>query len=113
LDIIEPSIAGRRTVLLSTSADLLRRLHSQSVVEAIEIIEQADGAHQFHNFAFIVKTANVSPQLVVDAMGIAGNALGQAQRDLLFFREIGSVFEIGQVLDLLVAVAVPSRLDGV
>jgi len=85
----------------------------QSVVEAIEIIEQADGADQLHDFAFVVKAANVGPKLVVNAMGIAGDAFGQAQRDFLFFREIGSVFEIGQVLDLLVAVAVPSRLDGV
>ena len=91
---------------------LLSRLHLERVVEAIEVIEQPDGAHQLHDFAFIEVSAHVGPELVVDSVSVAGNALGQAQRDLLFFREVGPVFEVGQFPNLLFAVAVPSRLDG-
>jgi hypothetical protein len=45
-------------------------------------------------------------------MRIAGDVLGQAQRDFVFFREIAALLKVGKIFDLLVAPAVPSRLDG-
>ena len=45
-------------------------------------------------------------------MRIAGDVLGQAQRDFVFFREITALLKVGKIFDLLVAPAVPSRLDG-
>jgi hypothetical protein len=45
-------------------------------------------------------------------MSIAGDALRQAESDLLFFGEIAALLEVGQIFNLLVAPAVPSRLDG-
>jgi hypothetical protein len=51
--------------------------------------------------------------LVINGMSIAGDALSQAESQFLFFSEIGALLEVCEVLDLLVAPAVPSRLDGV
>lgn len=91
---------------------LLRRLHQQSIVEAIEVIKKPDRRDQLHDLSFIVVLAQRAPELVINGMSVPGDALGQTESHFLFFAEIAALLEVGQVLDLLVAPAVPSRLDG-
>lgn len=56
--------------------------------------------------------AQRTPELVIKRMSVPGDALGQPQSHFLFFAEIGALLKVGQVLDLLVTPAMPSRLDG-
>lgn len=48
----------------------------------------------------------ISPEFFVNIVGVERDTLGEAQRDLFFFGEIGAVLEIAGVLDLFAGVAV-------
>jgi hypothetical protein len=52
------------------------------------------------------------PELVINRMRVARDAFSQAERHFIFFGEIAALLKIRQVLDLLLAPPVPSRLDG-
>ena len=91
---------------------LLRRLHQQRIIEAIEVVKQPDSGNQLHDLTFIVVPAQLVPELVIHGMSVAGDALGQTQSYFVLVREIATLLKVGQVFDLLVAPAVPSRLDG-
>jgi hypothetical protein len=92
---------------------LLRRLHLQRVIKTVEIVKQTDRRQQLDNLTLIKVLAQLGKELVVDRVCVAGNALGQPQRGLFFFREVGAIFEVGQIVDLIVSPAVPSCQDGV
>ena len=92
---------------------LLRRLHGQRIVKTIELIKQPNRSQQLNNLAFIKVLAQLSKKRVIHGMRIAGHAFCQTQRGFFFIREIRPLFEVGQVVDLLVRPAVPSCQDGV
>src|SRR5689334_19614653 len=70
---------------------LLRGLHLQRVIEPVEIVEQPDGCQQLNDLAFIKMPAQLAPELVVDRVSVAGDALRQAEGSLLLLREIGAL----------------------
>jgi hypothetical protein len=92
---------------------LFRWLHLQRIIKAVEIVEQPDRSQQLDNLAFIKVFAQLGKKLIVDGVRVAGNAFRQAQRGFLFFREVCTLFEVGQIVDLVVAPPVPSCQDGV
>ena len=93
--------------------DLFGRFHLQGVIEAIEVIEEADSRQQFNNLAFIKILLQFGPELVINVVGILGHALGQTQRSLLLAREITAILKIVQVVDLVVCPSEPPCQDGV
>jgi len=48
----------------------------------------------------------ISPEFFVNIVGVERDTLGEAQRDLFFFSEIGAVLEIAGVLYLFAGVTV-------
>jgi len=92
---------------------LLCRLHVQRVVEAIEIVEQPNRGQQLDDFAFVEMPAKLAPERVVHAIGIERGPFCQFKRSLLGVGEIGAVAEVRQVVDLLLAPAVPPCQGGV
>ena len=88
-------------------------LHRERIIKAIEIVKQANRGQQLNDLAFIKVLAQLAKELVVDGVGVAGHAFGQAQRGFFSFSEICALFEVGQVVDLFIGPAVPSCQDGV
>jgi|SRR5579872_3645715 len=84
------------------------RLHSQRIVEAIEIIKQADGRQQFDNLSLVEMQAQLRPELIVHGVRVPGDAFRQAERRLFPLREIGAALKLVQVLDLVLCPSEPS-----
>jgi len=105
-------ICTRKTQRRNSPESLLRWLHLQRIIEAIEIIEESNRGQQLHHFTFIKVLAHFIPELIVHGVSIAGNALRQAQCYFFFFREITALLKICQAVDLVVCPAVPSCQDG-
>src|SRR5256885_4155871 len=95
----------RKTSRRRMSGRLFGRFHAQGIVEAVEVVEQADGGGQLDDFAFLEMRTQLHPQSIIYLMGIAGHALGQAQGGFFGLGEIGAPLEIGQLADLLLAPA--------
>lgn len=114
-----PACCGERHVVPAsplrqrTSASLLSGFHLQGIIEAIEIIKQADRCAQFDNLAFIKMCAKLLPKLFIHAVGIARHALCQTQGSFFFFSKIGASFEFMEMGDLLVCPSQPPCQDGV
>ena len=88
-------------------------LHRQRIVKAIEIVKQPYSGQQLDNLAFVKVMAQFAKELVIDGVRVMGHAFRQAQRGLFFVREIRALFEVSQIVDLVVCPAVPSCQDGV
>jgi hypothetical protein len=93
--------------------ELLCWLHLQRVIEAVEIVEEADRGQKLDDLAFIKVLPQLIPELFIDGVSIARDTFSQTQRGFLFFAEVGELLEIGEIIDLLVCPAVPSCQDGV
>lgn len=87
--------------------------HLQGIIEAVEVIEEAYGAKQFHHFAFGEKVAQLGKLLVGDGMGVPGDGLGQPEGGLFSGREIVALWPLGEVGELVVAPAESTSKDGV
>lgn len=81
-------------------------LHLERIVEPVEIVEQPDRGSKFNYLTFVEVSLEISPEFFVNIVGVERDTLGEAQRDLFFFGEIGAVLEIAGVLDLFAGVAV-------
>jgi hypothetical protein len=92
---------------------LLRWLHRQRIIEAIEIIKQPNRRQQFDNLTLIKVLTQFTKKLVIHFVRVARYAFSQTQRSFFFVCEIRALFEVGQVVDLVVRPAVPSCQDGV
>src|ERR1700761_4658747 len=101
-------ICTRKTQCRNSPESLLRWLHLQRIIEAIEIIEESNRGKKLHHFTFIKVLANLIPELISHGVSIAGNAPRQAQCYFFFFREITALLKICQAVDLVVCPAVPS-----
>src|ERR1017187_2099454 len=91
----------------------LGRLHFEGVVEAVEVIEEADGAEQLHDFAFVVEGAQLGILLVAEAVGVAGDGLGESEGGFFSWGKVLAVRPIGQVGQLVVCPAEAASEDGV
>jgi hypothetical protein len=80
---------------------LLRGFHRECVVEAIEVVEQANGAEQLDHFAFIKILTKLIPQGIVHRVRVTAHALRQTQCCFLFGGEIFTLLEVCQVLNLI------------
>src|SRR5271157_5539288 len=70
--------------------------HLEGVVEAVEVVEQANGAQQFHDLTFGVEASQLGKLLVADCMGVAGDGLGQAQGGLFCGSEVVALRPISE-----------------
>jgi hypothetical protein len=89
------------------------RLHLQRVVEAVEVVEEADGAEQFDDLAFGVEAAQLGKLLVADGVGVAGDGFGQAQGGFFGGGEVVALRPVGEVGELVVGPAQVAGQDGV
>ena len=87
----------------------LGRLHLQRIVEAVEIVEEADGAEQFDDLALGIEAAQLGELLVADGVGVARDGLGEAQRGLFGRGEVVALGPVGQVSELVVG---PAQIAG-
>ena len=62
---VQPGNTAVELVVSECARLLLRWLHAQRVVEAIEVIEQPNGGQQFDDLAFVVVTAQFCPEGVI------------------------------------------------
>src|SRR5580698_4734391 len=85
----------------------------QRVIEAIEVVKQPNRRQQFDDLAFVVILAQLVPEGVVHAVGIEGGAFSQLQRGFLGVSKIGAVAEVCQIVNLILAPAVPPCQGGV
>ena len=92
---------------------LLRWLHLQRIIKPIEIVKQPNRSQQLNNLAFVKMPAQVAKELVVHGVRVARNAFRQPQSGFFFLCKVRSVFEVGQIVDLVVCPAVPPCQDGV
>src|SRR6516165_7684173 len=88
-------ISGRRGRRFATAFTGLGRLHAQRIVEAVEVIEEADRAEQLDDLAFRVVGAEFGELLVSDGVGVAGYSLSQAQGGLFGGREVIAELPVG------------------
>ena len=88
-------------------------LHLEGVVEAVEVVEEADGAEQLDDFAFGVEAAQLGELLVGDGVGVAGDGFGETQGSLFGRGEVIALGPIGKVRKLVVGPAEDSGEDGV
>src|SRR5271165_4137484 len=93
------------------SYNLLCWLHAKRVVKAIEVVEEPDRGEQLDDLAFVVKLAQLAPKFVVDS-GVAGHSLRKFERSFFSVAEVGAVAEIREVVELLLAPAMPPCQGG-
>ena len=74
----------------------------ESVVEAVEIVEETDGAEEFDDFALGVERAEFGELRVGDSMGVAGDGLGKAESGLFGGGKVVALGPVGQVVELIV-----------
>jgi len=67
---------------------------------------------QLDDLAFVVKLAQLAPKFVVDS-GVARHSLRKFERSFFSVAEVGAVAEIRQVVELLLAPAMPPCQGGV
>jgi hypothetical protein len=96
-----PALLRNWLLRANRKTGLLRGFHRECVVEAVEVVEQPNGAEQFDHFAFIKILAKFVPQCIVHGMRVAAHALRQPQCCFLFGGKILALLEVCQVLDLL------------
>src|SRR5581483_82481 len=104
------SFSGLRTA--SPCGDLFGWFHLQRIIEPVEIVEESNCCQQFDHFAFVKMFTQVAPELVGDDVCVPRDLLSQAKSGLLAISEIAAVFEIVEVVDLVVCPAQPSCQDG-
>ncbi len=97
------TLGTRYCLFLSLSR--LRRLHPHHVVEAVEVVEEADGGGEFDDFAFVEVLAEIGPHSVVNVVRMQRFAFGESKRGLLGGSEVGAGFEVSEVCDLVVGPA--------
>ena len=105
--------SGRRNSGKEDAQRLLGWLHLQCIIEAIEIVKQANRGQQFNHLSFIKMLAEFIPKLIVHSVGIARHALRQPQRSFFFGGKVRALFKVGKIVDLIVCPAMPSCQDGV
>jgi len=89
------------------------RLHFERVVEAVEVVEEADGAEQLDDLALGVEAAQLGKLLVGYGVSIARDGFGEAQRSLFGRGEVVAAGPVGEVRELIVGPAEVAGEDGV
>src|ERR1035441_5039327 len=97
----------------ATAFPVFGRFHFEGVVEAVEVIEEADGAEQFDDFAFAVEGAQLGKLLVAEGVGVSGDGLGQSEGGFFGGGKIVALRPFGEVGQLVVCPAEAASEDGV
>src|SRR5579875_3300251 len=107
------SLGGGQLLLAGATAALagLGWLHAQRVIKAVEVVEQADGAEQFHDLALGVILAQFGELRVGHRVRIARYCFGQPQSGFFGRRKIAALPPVGQVRKLLVGPSQAARKD--
>ena len=77
-------------------------LHLKGIVEAVEVVEEADGAEELDDFAFGIEGAEFGELVVGDGVSVAGNGFGEAQGGFFGWGEVVSLGPVGEVGELVV-----------
>jgi len=62
--------------------------HAQRVIEAVEVVEETDGAQQFDDFTVVVEGFQFGELLVAEAVGVEGDGFGEADGGLFCRGEV-------------------------
>ena len=87
--------------------------HLQGVVEAVEVVEEANGAEELDDFPIVVERAQLGELLIAEAVSIAGDGFGEADGGFFSWGEVFTDLPLGQVGKLVVAPAQVAREDRV
>jgi len=92
---------------------LLCRFHLQRIIEAVEVVEQADGGCELYDFPFIEMTPQLCEQLVLNLVGVQSEAFGETQGGFFGGGKIAAFLEFRQLFDLIFRPAQPFCQNGV
>ena len=93
--------------------DSLSRFHFQNIIEAVEVVEEADGRGQLDDLALVVMLAQLAPEGVIHIMRPKGFAFGQFQRSFFGGGKIIALSKVCQPCDLPLRPSVPFCQNGV
>ena len=91
----------------------LRRFHLERIIEAIEVIKQADRGSELNDFTLSEMAPQLREKLILDVVGIHGEPFGKTQCGLFGGGKIATLLEFCEVLDLILRPAQPFCQKGV